>query len=81
MGISFSPFYLNVLSNFSAFWAHKKNQSICGTLFSNFGDEALLDSLVDSKAKGVITKKSFFKEARLHQRKAAPTAIYSGYRY
>lgn len=39
-----------------------KTRAICGTLFSNFGDEALLDRLGDSGARGIITKKSFLKK-------------------
>ena len=35
-----------------------KFQLICGTLFSNFGEEALLDRLGDAGAKAVLTKKS-----------------------
>ena len=47
---------------FFSFLGTLKNQVVCGTLFSNFGDEALLDRLGDSKAKGIITKKSFLKK-------------------
>ncbi|NJC88535.1 MAG: AMP-binding protein [Desulfuromonas sp.] len=47
---------------FFAFLGTLKRQVICGTLFSNFGDEALLDRLGDSKAKGIVTKKSFLKK-------------------
>jgi acetyl-CoA synthetase len=47
---------------FFSFLGVLKNQVICGTLFSNFGDEALLDRLGDSRAKGVITKKNFLKK-------------------
>ncbi|MBV5283949.1 MAG: AMP-binding protein [Paludibacter sp.] len=39
-----------------------KMKLITGTLFANFGDDALLDRLGDSKAKGIITKKSFLKK-------------------
>ncbi len=47
---------------FFSFLGTLKSQVICGTLFSNFGDEALLDRLGDSKAKAIITKKSFLKK-------------------
>ena len=36
---------------FFSFLGILKKEVICGTLFSNFGDEALLDRLGDSKAK------------------------------
>ncbi|TLM66158.1 MAG: acetyl-CoA synthetase [Deltaproteobacteria bacterium] len=47
---------------FYAFLGTLKRQVVCGTLFSNFGDEALLDRLGDSQARGVVTKKSFLKK-------------------
>ncbi len=47
---------------FFSFLGTLKNQTICGTLFSNFGDEALLDRLGDSRAKGLVTKKSSLKK-------------------
>lgn len=47
---------------FFTFLGTLKRQVICGTLFSNFGDEALQDRLGDSKAKGLVTKKSFLKK-------------------
>ena len=47
---------------FFTFLGTLKSQVICGTLFSNFGDEALLDRLGDSKARAIITKKSFLKK-------------------
>ena len=47
---------------FFAFLGALKLQVICGTLFSNFGEEALLDRLGDAQAKCVITKKSFLKK-------------------
>lgn len=39
-----------------------KLQAICGTLFSNFGEEALLDRLGDSGAVAVITRKSLYRK-------------------
>jgi acetyl-CoA synthetase len=54
---------------FFAFLGALKARIICGTLFSNFNEEALLDRLGDSNAKGVITKKSFLKKfARIRER-------------
>ncbi|MDA4677994.1 hypothetical protein NY593_15450, partial [Enterobacter asburiae] len=45
-----------------------KTQAICGTLFSNFGEDALLDRLGDSGAVGIITRKSLYKKiARIRQ--------------
>ena len=45
-----------------AFLGALKAQIVCGTLFSNFGEDALLDRLGDSCAKAIITKKSFLKK-------------------
>ncbi|MDA8430929.1 MAG: AMP-binding protein [Geobacteraceae bacterium] len=47
---------------FFAFLGALKVQAICGTMFSNFGEDALLDRLGDSGAKGVITKKSLLRK-------------------
>ncbi len=47
---------------FFSFLGALKFQVICGTLFSNFGDDALLDRLGDAKAKGIVTKKSLLKK-------------------
>lgn len=47
---------------FFSFLGTLKIQVICGTLFSNFGDDALLDRLGDAKAKGIVTKKSLLKK-------------------
>ena len=47
---------------FFCFLGALKLQVICGTLFSNFGDEALVDRLGDAKAKGLVTKKSLLKK-------------------
>jgi len=47
---------------FFCFLGTLKLQAICGTLFSNFGDEAILDRLGDAKANGVVTKKSLLKK-------------------
>lgn len=47
---------------FFCFLGALKLKLICGTLFSNFGDDALLDRLGDARAKGVVTKKSLLKK-------------------
>ena len=47
---------------FFAFLGALKTQLVTGTLFSNFGEEALLDRLGDAKAKGIVTKKSLLKK-------------------
>jgi acetyl-CoA synthetase len=47
---------------FFSFLGMLKNQAVCGTLFSNFGDDALLDRLGDSKAIVIITNKSLMKK-------------------
>ncbi|NTV91624.1 MAG: AMP-binding protein, partial [Clostridiales bacterium] len=47
---------------FFAFLGSLKMQLITGTLFANFGEEALLDRLGDAKAKVIVTKKSFVKK-------------------
>ena len=47
---------------FFSFLGTLKLRVICGTLFSNFGDDALFDRLGDAKAKGIVTKKSLLKK-------------------
>lgn len=47
---------------FFSFLGSLKLRVICGTLFSNFGEEAILDRLGDAKAKGIVTKKSLLKK-------------------
>lgn len=47
---------------FFCFLGALKSRVICGTLFANFGDEALIDRLGDAKAKGVVTTKSLLKK-------------------
>jgi acetyl-CoA synthetase len=47
---------------FYAFLGVLKIQAIIGTLFSNFGEDALLDRLGDSAASVVITKKGLLKK-------------------
>jgi acetyl-CoA synthetase len=47
---------------FFCFLGALKLRIICGTLFSNFGDEAIVDRLADAGAKGLVTKKSLLKK-------------------
>ena len=47
---------------FVSFLGILKLKAIAGTLFANFGEEALLDRLGDSKAGCVVTKKSFVRK-------------------
>lgn len=47
---------------FFAFLGALKLKVLTGTLFSNFGDEALLDRLGDARAKAIVTKKSLLKK-------------------
>lgn len=61
-GDVFFTFLPKMPEQFFAFLGALKARLICGTLFSNFGEDALLDRLGDSGAKGIITKKSFLKK-------------------
>lgn len=61
-GDVFFTFLPKLPEQFVAFLGSLKLQLVTGTLFANFGEEALLDRLGDSRAKGVITKKSFVKK-------------------
>jgi len=63
-GDIFFTFLPKCPEQFFSFLGTLKKGVICGTLFSNFGDEALLDRLGDSSARGIITKKSFLKKIR-----------------
>jgi acetyl-CoA synthetase len=47
---------------FVAFLGTLKHRAVCGTLFSNFGDDALLDRLGDAAAVAVVTRKSLYKK-------------------
>jgi len=47
---------------FTAFLGSLKARCITGTLFSNFGEDALLDRLGDSGARLVVTKKSLYRK-------------------
>lgn len=61
-GDIFFTFLPKMPEQFFAFLGTLKVQAVCGTLFANFGEDALLDRLGDSGAKGVITKKSLYKK-------------------
>jgi len=61
-GEIFFTFLPKTPEQFFAFLGTLKAQVVCGTLFANFGEEALLDRLGDSRARGVITKKHFLKK-------------------
>jgi acetyl-CoA synthetase len=61
-GDVFFTFLPKAPEQFYAFLGALKAKVVCGTLFSNFGDEALLDRLGDSRARGIITKKSLLKK-------------------
>ncbi|MBI5240579.1 MAG: AMP-binding protein [Elusimicrobia bacterium] len=61
-GDVFFTFLPKLPEQFIAFLGALKLQLITGTLFANFGEDALLDRLGDAGAKGVITKKSFLKK-------------------
>jgi len=61
-GDVFFVFLPKVSDVFPAFLGALKAQLITGTLFSNFGEEALLDRLGDAGAKGVLTRKSYLKK-------------------
>jgi len=61
-GDVFFTFLPKMPEQFIAFLGALKARMVTGTLFSNFGDEALLDRLGDARAKCIITKKSFLKK-------------------
>jgi acetyl-CoA synthetase len=67
-GLGFAPgdifftFLPKMPEQFFAFLGTLKLRAVCGTLFSNFGEEALLDRLGDSRARGIITKKHYLKK-------------------
>jgi acetyl-CoA synthetase len=61
-GDTFFTFLPKAPEQFFSFLGALKLQVICGTLFSNFGDEAILDRLGDAGATGIITKKSLLKK-------------------
>jgi acetyl-CoA synthetase len=67
-GLGFAPgdifftFLPRMPEQFFAFLGALKLQVITGTLFSNFGEEALLDRVGAARAKGIITKKGYLKK-------------------
>lgn len=61
-GDIFFTFLPKMAEQFFAFLGTLKARVVCGTLFANFGEEALLDRLGDSGARGIITKKHFLKK-------------------
>jgi len=63
-GEVFFTFLPKVPEQFFAFLGSLKMRLITGTLFSNFGGDALLDRLGDCSAKGIITRRSFLKKLR-----------------
>src|SRR5919197_5341602 len=60
-GDTFFIFLPKLPEQFFSFLGSLKMRLITGTLFSNFGEEALLDRLGDAGAKGIITKKSLLR--------------------
>src|SRR5208283_1400767 len=62
IGDIFFTFLPKMPEQFIAFLGALKLQVIVGTLFSNFGEEALLDRLGDARAKGLITNQSLLKK-------------------
>jgi len=61
-GDVFFTFLPKVPEQFFSFLGALKVQAICGTLFANFGEDALLDRLADARAVGIITRKSLYKK-------------------
>jgi acetyl-CoA synthetase len=61
-GDIFFTFLPKMPEQFFAFLGTLKTQAVCGTLFSNFGEDALLDRLGDSGAVGIVTRKSLYKK-------------------
>jgi acetyl-CoA synthetase len=61
-GDVFFTFLPKLPEQFFSFLGSLKLQLITGTLFANFGEDALLDRLGDAAARGIITKKSFLKK-------------------
>ena len=61
-GDVFFTFLPKVPQQFFAFLGSLKARLITGTMFSNFGPEALLDRLGDCKAKGIITRRSLLRK-------------------
>ncbi len=67
-GDIFFTFLPKMPEQFFAFLGTLKVQAVTGTLFSSFGEDALLDRLGDSRAVGIITRKSLYKKiARIRE--------------
>jgi acetyl-CoA synthetase len=61
-GDIFFTFLPKMPEQFFSFLGTLKTQAVCGTLFANFGEDALLDRLGDSGAVGIITRKSLYRK-------------------
>jgi acetyl-CoA synthetase len=61
-GDVFFTFLPKMPEQFFSFLGALKLKAVVGTLFSNFGEEAILDRVGDARAAGMITKKSFLKK-------------------
>jgi len=74
-GEVFFTFLPKMPEQFFAFLGALKMQLITGTLFANFGEDALLDRLGDARARILFTKQSFLKKvARIRDR--LPCLVY-----
>jgi len=68
-GDIFFTFLPKMPEQFIAVLGALKARVVCGTLFTNFGEEALLDRLADSGAKAILTRRVFLpKLARIRAR-------------
>jgi acetyl-CoA synthetase len=75
-GDVFFTFLPKLPEQFFSFLGTLKTQAICGTLFSNFGEDALLDRLGDSCATGILTRTNLYKKiARVRDRLPALKTI------
>ena len=61
---------------FFVFLGALKLRAIIGTLFSNFGEEAILDRAGDAGASVIITKKKFSEKDFPHQGQASGASLY-----
>ena len=61
-GEVFFTFLPRMPEQFFSFLGALKIQAITGTLFSNFGEEALLDRVGAAGAKGIVTKKGYLRK-------------------
>ncbi|MBU5636004.1 AMP-binding protein [Geomonas sp. Red69] len=75
-GDVFFTFLPKMPEQFFSFLGALKLNVIVGTLFSNFGDDALLDRLGDSNAKGILLRKSALKKlGRIRERLPALSLV------